>query len=85
VQMRTKRKLRSFEIVKCAEWKNMLCVIFIKSVLYSFVVVWYMGDKYEESCECLSVLSERRCMFLYCIQNVIAKYVFILIWIILAK
>jgi len=37
----TKRKLRSFEIIKCAEWKNMLCVCvnFIKSVLYNFVVV----------------------------------------------
>jgi len=45
-------------------------VIFIKRVLYNFVVVWYMGDEYEESYECLSVLSEKRCMFLYCIWNV---------------
>jgi len=29
-----------------------------------------MGDKYEESYECLSLLSERRFTFLYCIWNV---------------
>jgi hypothetical protein len=55
-----------------------LWVIVVKSVLYNFVVVWYMGDEYEESYECLSVLPERRCMFLYCIWNVTDQYVFIL-------
>jgi len=28
-------------------------VISIKCVLYNFVMVWYMGDEYEESYECL--------------------------------
>jgi len=32
--------------------KHVVCVIFIKSVLCNFLVVWYMGDKYEESYEC---------------------------------
>jgi len=50
--------------------EHVVWVIVIKSVLYNFVVVWYMGDEYEESYECLSVLSERRGMFLYCIWNV---------------
>ena len=55
--------------------ENVACVISIKCVPYNFVVVWYVGDEYEESHECLSVLSERRCMFLWI---VIAMYVFIL-------
>jgi hypothetical protein len=29
--------------------KHVVCMIFIKSVLYNFVVVWYIGDEYEES------------------------------------
>jgi len=44
--------------------EHVVCVIFIKIVLYNFVVVWYVGDEYEESYKCLSVLSERRCKFL---------------------
>jgi hypothetical protein len=46
-----------------------VCVINIKcvEVLYISVEVWHMEDEYEESYECLSVLAERSCMFLYCI------------------
>jgi len=37
-----------------------------------------MGNKCELSYECLSVLAERSCMFLYCILIVIVMYIFIL-------
>jgi len=50
----------------CGVNEHVVCVISIKCVLYNFVVVQHMGDEYEESYECLSVLSKRRCMFLYC-------------------
>jgi hypothetical protein len=42
-----------------------VCVICIKfiEVLYISVEVWYMGDEYEESYECLFVLAERSSMF----------------------
>ena len=53
-----------------------VCVICITriEVLYISVEVWYLGDEYEESYECLFVLAEISCMFLYCIWIILAMY-----------
>jgi hypothetical protein len=54
-------------------------------VFYISVDVWYMGDEYEESQECLSGQAERSCMFLYCIWVILAMYIFYCLWIALAN
>jgi len=54
-----------------------ICIKCIE-VLHISVEVWYMGDEYEESYECLLVSTERNCMFLYCIWIILFMHTFIL-------
>ena len=55
-------------------------LIYIKymEVLVISVKVRCMGDKYEDSYECLFRIVEISCMFLYCIGIILAMYIFIL-------
>jgi type III secretory pathway component EscT len=46
-------------------------------VLYISVEIWYMDNEYEESYECLSILAEWSCMFLYCILIILTIYSYI--------
>ena len=39
-----------------------------------------MGNEYEVSYECLSVLAERSCMFLYCTGIIIVMYIFYIVY-----
>jgi hypothetical protein len=47
-------------------------------VVYISTEVWYTGDEYEVSQECLSGLAERSCMFLHRIWMIVAMYILIL-------